>query len=69
MKRLSQEYLMDIAFTLALEREELLLKKYSSYMNEIENKETKNMVKEFKKCSKNHIRSIKDIMIKLNIKG
>ena len=69
MRRLSQEHLMDTAFTLSLQREELLLKKYSEYVDQIENKELKNMVKNFKKVSKEHIKVIKDLMIKLNFKG
>ncbi len=69
MRRLSQEHLMDTAFTLSLQREELLLKKYSEYIDQIENKELKNMVKNFKKVSKEHIKVIKDLMIKLNFKG
>lgn len=69
MRRLSQEHLMDTAFTLSLQREELLLKKYSEYIDQIENKELKNMVKSFKKVSKEHIKVIKDLMIKLNFKG
>ena len=69
MRRLSQEHLMDIAFTLSLQREELLLKKYSEYIDQIDNKELKNMVKNFKKVSKEHIKVIKDLMIKLNFKG
>ncbi|MCG8540054.1 MAG: hypothetical protein MJA82_08965 [Clostridia bacterium] len=69
MRRLSQEHLMDTAFTLSLQREELLLKKYSEYIDQIDNKELKNMVKNFKKVSKEHIKVIKDLMIKLNFKG
>ncbi len=69
MKKLSQEYLMDTAFVLSIEREELLLKKYSQYINEIDNKELKNLVKELKKISKEHIKLIKDLMIKLNLQG
>lgn len=69
MKKLSQEYLMDTAFVLTLEREELLLGKYSRYLKEMENKELKNMVKEFKKGSKEHTKLVKDLMIKLNLQG
>ncbi|WP_432661818.1 hypothetical protein R9X47_14730 [Wukongibacter baidiensis] len=69
MKKISQEYLMDTAFVLSIEREELLLKKYSQYIDEIDNKELKNLVKEFKKISKEHIKLIKDLMIKLNLQG
>ena len=60
---------MDTAFVLSLEREELLLGKYSRYLDEMENKELRNMVKEFKKGSREHTKSIKDLMIKLNLQG
>lgn len=60
---------MDTAFTLSLEKEAILLKKYSRYMNELEDKEIKNIIKEFKKGSKEHIKLIKDLMIKLNLQG
>lgn len=69
MKKLSQEYLMDIAFTLSVDREELLLKKYSEYMKQSTNKEVKSIVKELKKTSKEHIKLIKDLMIKVNLQG
>ena len=67
MKRLSQVNLTDAAFILSVEREELLLKKYSQYIDMLDNKELKGMVKEFKKESREHIKLIKDLMIKLNI--
>ncbi|SHK04641.1 hypothetical protein [Paramaledivibacter caminithermalis] len=69
MKKPSQEQLMDIAFILSVDREELLLKKYSDYIKYISNKEIKNMIKEFKKTSKEHIKLIKDLTIKLNLQG
>lgn len=69
MKKISQEYLMDTAFTLSVDREELLLKKYSQYISQINNKEVKNMVKELKKTSKEHIKLVKDLMIKVNLQG
>lgn len=69
MKKLSQEYLMDTTFILSVEREELLIKKYSEYIDGLDNKELKNLMKEFKKDSKEHIKLIKDLMIKLNIKS
>ena len=43
--------------------------KYSRYLDEMENKELRNMVKEFKKGSREHTKSIKDLMIKLNLQG
>lgn len=69
MKKLSQEYLMDTTFVLSLEREEILSKKYLEYIDNIDNKDLKSMIKEFKKTSKEHIKLIKDIMVKLNLQG
>ncbi|WP_432405308.1 hypothetical protein [Wukongibacter sp. M2B1] len=69
MKQLSQEYIMDTAFVLSIEREELLQKKYLQYINEIDNKEIKNIVKELRKISREHVNLIKDLMIKLNLQG
>lgn len=60
---------MDTAFVLSIEREELLIKKYSRCMEEISNKELKNMIREFKSTSKEHVKLIKDIMIKLNLQN
>ncbi|QZY54574.1 hypothetical protein [Crassaminicella profunda] len=69
MKKVSQEYLLDTAFTFAVEREELLLKKYKEYLEKIKNKELKKMIKEFEKNSKEHIKLMKDMMIKINIQS
>lgn len=69
MKNLSQEYLLDTAFKLSLDREELLIKKYKEYNDQLDNKELKSIMKEFKKDSREHVKLIKDMMIKLNLKS
>lgn len=69
MKKLSQQYLMDTAFIISVEREELLLKKYSEAIEGLDNKELKKDIKEFKKTSKEHVKLIKDLMIQLNLKS
>ncbi|TCO74962.1 hypothetical protein [Marinisporobacter balticus] len=69
MRTLSQEYLLDIAFNLAIDQEELLLEKYRDYDHDLDNKELKTMMKELKITSKEHIKLMKDLMIKLNIQG
>lgn len=69
MQKLSQEYLLDIAFKLSLDREELLIKKYKEYNEQLDNKELKSIMKEFKKGSREHVKLIKDMMIKLNLKN
>lgn len=60
---------MDTAFILSVEREELLLKKYSEAIEGLDNKELKKDIKEFKKTSKEHVKLIKDLMIQLNLKS
>ncbi|MCT4618864.1 MAG: hypothetical protein N4A62_05695 [Marinisporobacter sp.] len=69
MKKVSQAYLLDTAFILAIDKEELLLKKYKAYLQKVNNKELKKMVKEFEKISKEHIKLMKDMMIKINIQS
>lgn len=69
MKKLSQEQLMDVSFTLSIDREEILLKKYQDCMGRINTKEIKDIIKEFKKTSREHIKLIKDLMIKVNLQG
>lgn len=67
MEELSQEYVMSIIFRNSLDKEELLLKKYENYYSIIKNKELKEIVKEFKKVSREHLNIMKDKMIKLKI--
>lgn len=67
MEELSQEYVMSIIFRNSLDKEELLLKKYENYYPIIKNKELKEIVKEFKKVSREHLNIMKDKMIKLKI--
>ena len=69
MKKLSQEYILTIKFTRALEREELLVKKCEEYLNNLKSGDLKDMVKNFEKNALEHIRLLKDKMIKLNIQG
>lgn len=69
MRKLSQEYLLDTAFNLSIDKEELLIKKYEYYYDALDDIETKKMIKELKKTSKEHIKLLKDLMIKLNIQG
>ncbi|MCT4605155.1 MAG: hypothetical protein N4A64_03475 [Marinisporobacter sp.] len=69
MRKLSQEYLLDTAFNISIDREELLLKKYEDYEEVLEDQALKKMIKELKKTSKEHVKLMKDLMIKLNIQG
>ncbi|GAE87063.1 hypothetical protein [Acetivibrio straminisolvens] len=49
MERQSQQYILNIAFTDAINREELLLKKYEHYYEISRAKELKNILRDFSK--------------------
>lgn len=67
MEEFSQEYVLSIVFRNSIDKEELLLKKYEEYYSKIKNKELKEVIKEFKKTSQEHLKVMKDKMIKLKI--
>jgi len=67
MKKVSQEDVMNMYFTLALNKEELLTKKYSLYDKKTKNKEVKALLKDLNKVSKEHIKLIIELMSNLNI--
>ncbi|HYF75485.1 MAG TPA: hypothetical protein VD757_02755 [Candidatus Nitrosocosmicus sp.] len=67
MEEFSQEYALSIIFRNSIDKEELLIKKYEEYYDMIKNKELREVVKEFKKTSQEHLKVMKDKMIKLKI--
>lgn len=69
MEELSQEYILSIVFRNAIDKEELLIKKYQDYYPDLKNKELKDMLKQLNKTSEEHIKILKDKMIKLKIQG
>ncbi len=69
MEELLQEYILSIVFRNAIDKEELLIKKYEDYYTDLKNKELKDMLKKMKKTSEEHIKILKDKMIKLKIQG
>lgn len=73
MEKLRQEYILTIIFLHSVEREELMLSKYDEYMDNGEGSkkdtELHTILKEFKSDGKDHIKLLKDKMIKLNIQG
>ena len=69
LKRVSQEYILTIKFTRAVEREELLVIKCDEYLESLKRGDLTDMVKSFRKNAQEHIRLLKDTMIKLNIQG
>lgn len=67
MEEFSQEYVLSIVFRNSIEKEELLLKKYEEYYEKLKNKDLKELIKEFRKTSREHVKVMKDKMIKLKI--
>ncbi|HYE82596.1 MAG TPA: hypothetical protein VEG39_10595 [Clostridia bacterium] len=67
MDEFSQEYVLSIVFRNSIDKEELLLKKYDEYYDIIKNKELREIIKEFKKTSQEHLKVMKEKMIKLKI--
>ncbi|PRX33587.1 hypothetical protein BX659_103114 [Orenia metallireducens] len=68
MQKISQEYVLAIFFTKALNKEKLLIEKYKAYYPNFKDQETKDMLKEFNKSAQKHVNIMKDKMIKLGIK-
>ena len=67
MDKLSNQYAQTVIFRTAIDREELFIRKCQHYYDELKDQELKDMVKDFEKASMEHIRLMKDKMIKLNI--
>lgn len=68
MKQISQEYILNFTFVKALNREELLIKKYSDYYKRCNDKETRKMLKGFYESSTNHIKLLRESMTNFDIK-
>ncbi len=69
MEKLSQEYILSIVFSKSVSREEMLMKKYEYIEKDIKDKELVEMLKSHKNICQEHIKMLKDKMIKLNIQG
>ncbi|HHV29231.1 hypothetical protein [Acetivibrio mesophilus] len=67
MEKQSQQYILNIAFTESINREELLIKKYEHYFKISKDKELKNILRDFSQNSRDHIKMINDKMILLSI--
>ncbi len=67
MEEFSQEYVLSIVFRNSIDKEELLVKKYEEYYDMVKNKDLKEVIKEFKKTSQEHLKVMKEKMIKLRI--
>ncbi len=69
LEKLRQEYVLNIVFTRVIEREQLLLRKYEDYIKSVNKKQTKDMLNDFMEDSREHIKLLKDKMIKLKTGG
>lgn len=67
MDKAPQDNIIKSIFDESIEREELLLKKYSDLTPYLKNSEYKEIFNDFKKVSKEHLKLVKDKMIKLRI--
>ena len=69
MQKVSQGHILSVIFSESIEKEELLLKKYDDYMRDVKDRELSDMISEFIDDSRNHIKLMRDKMIKLSIQG
>lgn len=69
MEKVSEKYPLQIVFNQCIERETLLIKKCKKYSSEVKDKQVKNYLDEFKRNSEDHIRLLKDTILKLNLKN
>lgn len=67
MEKLPQEFIQSLTFIKALEREELLIKKYEDYMAVLKDKELRDLFKDFMRTSQDHIKLLKEKMNKLKV--
>ncbi|MEG6613398.1 hypothetical protein V6C42_11125 [Pseudoclostridium thermosuccinogenes] len=69
MKRIPDEFIISMVFKSAIDREELLIKKYEDYSKNMKSEELKEMINEFKSEAQGHISMIKDKIMQLNLQG
>lgn len=69
MEKIKEEYLLSIAFRKAIDREELFVRKCDHYRGDFKASELKELVDILNDNAEEHIKQLKDKMIKLNIQG
>lgn len=69
MEKVKEEYILAIAFRKAIDREELFARKCSLYHGDFKDVELQELVDILKDNAEEHVRQLKDKMIKLNIQG
>lgn len=72
MEKISESHLLNMVFNDLVNREELLIKKYKSYLEDLKLDKSKNkllldLLKDYKQECRGHIDILKDKMIKLNL--
>jgi hypothetical protein len=67
MDKLSLEYIMTTSFRTSIDREELLVRKCKDYYKDIKAEELKEFIHDMENNSEEHIKMLKDKMVKLNI--
>ena len=68
MDKLSQEYILTTSFSSSIDMEELLIRKCNHYYQDLKDENLKSLVMDIKKECQEHMKLLKDKMIKLNIK-
>ena len=67
MENIAQDFIMKQSFINSIDREELLLKKYDEFNSYFEDKESKELLKEFQETAREHIDKLKGKLKKLDI--
>ncbi|MBC7765165.1 MAG: hypothetical protein H7Y41_01680 [Hyphomonadaceae bacterium] len=67
MKNLAHDAIIDQSITTAIDREELLLRKYEHYKDILEDAETSALLKECATSARDHIDMLKNTLQKLDL--
>ena len=68
MDKLSQEYILTTSFSSAVDMEELLIRKCQHYSQDLKDENLISLITDLKKECQEHVKILKDKMIKLNVK-
>lgn len=67
MKKIAQDEITKQSILTSIDREELLLKKYTEYIPQVNDKEIKELFNEFQEATSGHIDMLKSKLQKLNL--
>lgn len=68
MKKVPDDLIINLAFRNSIDREEMLLRKYDDYFSTAKSEEMRDMLREFKKYSQDHIKMVKDKVMNFHMK-